>query len=160
MSMWCMWSAPLLVSSDLRSIDDASLSLLLNRYLIRINQDPLGLMATRVITESNNETQVWLKVLGDDSFGKYAICNFHAKSDDQTVLLGYSLKTLGVHEPPKGVGFSLTDAFTGKRLSFGPILWQTQISVYVPAFDAIVWIVRFEDIQGAASPEKVVIRNA
>ena len=153
MAMWCMWSAPLLVSSDLRFISDAALSLLLNRYLIRINQDPLGDFAKQVISDSNGAIQVWLKKLGDATFGTYAICNFHAKSDDQTVLLSYSLKDLGVKEPESGETFTLIDAFTGTNFGDGPVSWDDKIDLYVPDFDAVVLIVKLQ--QKLNSPMRV-----
>ena len=48
MAMWSMWSAPLIMSNDLRNIKDNDRELLLNRRLISINQDPLGTMATKM----------------------------------------------------------------------------------------------------------------
>ena len=48
MAMWSMWSAPLIMSNDLRNIKDKDRDLLLNRRLISINQDPLGIMATKL----------------------------------------------------------------------------------------------------------------
>ena len=117
-------------------------------------------MAKQVMSEANGATQVWLKELGDHTFGEYAICTFHAKSDDQTILLYFSLKSLGIDQPPKGFGFLLTDAFTGNTLVSVPIFWQTQIKVYVAAFDAIVWIVQQKKIGSSAVPEKVIYRRS
>ena len=143
MSMWCMWSAPLLVSSDLRSIDDASLSLLLNRYLIRINQDPLGLMAKQVKTSRSGHTQIWLKSLGDESLGKYAICVFREGSDDQSTIMTFSLKDLGVSKPENDdIQFKIFDIFTEQNFAGETVSWDKQLEVYVHDFDAIVWIVK------------------
>lgn len=46
MAMWAMFSAPLIMSNDLRDISDEARQLLLNPYLISVDQDPLGTMAT------------------------------------------------------------------------------------------------------------------
>lgn len=43
--MWCMMSSPMLIGCDLNSLNEQSLSLLKNKELIAINQDPLGLQA-------------------------------------------------------------------------------------------------------------------
>ncbi len=43
--MWCIMSSPLLIGCDLTTIPEASLTLLKNRELIALNQDPLGLQA-------------------------------------------------------------------------------------------------------------------
>ena len=48
MAVWCMLSAPLLMSVDLRSISAESTALLQNRRAIAVNQDPLGIQGRRV----------------------------------------------------------------------------------------------------------------
>ena len=48
MAMWAMWSAPLLMSNDLRNVKRSSKRLLLNRNVISINQDALGVQARNV----------------------------------------------------------------------------------------------------------------
>ena len=50
MTMWAMWAAPLIMSNDLRSVKRSSKRLLLNRNVIRINQDELGIQA-RIVLE-------------------------------------------------------------------------------------------------------------
>ena len=48
MAMWAMFSAPLIMSNDLRDISKEARDLLLNKYIISVDQDPLGAMASRV----------------------------------------------------------------------------------------------------------------
>ena len=48
MAVWAILAAPLLMSNDLRNIRKESRDLLLNRNLIAINQDPLGIAGTQV----------------------------------------------------------------------------------------------------------------
>ena len=48
MAVWAILAAPLLMSNDLRNIRKESRNLLLNRNLIAINQDPLGIAGTQV----------------------------------------------------------------------------------------------------------------
>jgi hypothetical protein len=43
--MWCIMSSPLMIGCDVRSISDSTLNLLLNKEVIALNQDPLGLQA-------------------------------------------------------------------------------------------------------------------
>lgn len=43
--MWCMMSSPLLIGCDLTKIPESSLSLIKNKDLIALNQDPLGKQA-------------------------------------------------------------------------------------------------------------------
>lgn len=48
MALWSMWSAPLLMSNDLRSISQDYKDILLNTKVIAVDQDPLGIMARRI----------------------------------------------------------------------------------------------------------------
>ncbi|PAV90654.1 hypothetical protein WR25_06994 [Diploscapter pachys] len=41
LTVWCIWSAPLLISTDLRKIDQKFKEILLNREAIAINQDSM-----------------------------------------------------------------------------------------------------------------------
>ena len=43
--MWCIMSSPLVLGNDVRTIPPATMKLVTNPYLIRMNQDPLGLQA-------------------------------------------------------------------------------------------------------------------
>ncbi|XP_017484205.1 PREDICTED: alpha-N-acetylgalactosaminidase-like [Rhagoletis zephyria] len=42
MAFWCLWSAPLLMSNDLRDIKPEFKAILQNKHLIAVNQDPLA----------------------------------------------------------------------------------------------------------------------
>lgn len=48
MSIWSMWSAPLIMSNDLRLIAPVYRDILLNRRVIAIDQDQFGIMARLV----------------------------------------------------------------------------------------------------------------
>lgn len=52
LSLWAMMAAPLIIGADLREIDDDSLSVLLDKDVIAIDQDALGEAAT-VVSEEN-----------------------------------------------------------------------------------------------------------
>ncbi|MDB6114888.1 MAG: Alpha-galactosidase [Lacunisphaera sp.] len=63
MSLWCLLSAPLLLSCDLTALDPFTLSLITNDEVIELDQDPLGQPAKRVAKAGDLE--VWRKPLGD-----------------------------------------------------------------------------------------------
>uniref|UniRef100_A0A914CH40 Alpha-galactosidase n=1 Tax=Acrobeloides nanus TaxID=290746 RepID=A0A914CH40_9BILA len=42
MSIWSIWSSPLIMSNDLRNMKNGSKEILQNKYVIAIDQDPLG----------------------------------------------------------------------------------------------------------------------
>ena len=48
MSVWSSWSAPLIMSNDLRAMPPGHAEILLNKYVIAVDQDPLGIMARMV----------------------------------------------------------------------------------------------------------------
>ncbi|CAJ0589230.1 unnamed protein product [Cylicocyclus nassatus] len=48
MTLWSMWSAPLIMSNDLRKLEPEFKKVLLNRDVIAIDQDPMGLMGKLV----------------------------------------------------------------------------------------------------------------
>ena len=49
MALWSIMAAPLILSVDLRTIPDWSREIVLNKNIIAINQDPLGIMGQRIL---------------------------------------------------------------------------------------------------------------
>jgi len=49
MALWSIMSAPLILSVDLRTISSWARDIILNKNLIAINQDPLGIMGRRIL---------------------------------------------------------------------------------------------------------------
>lgn len=49
MALWTIMAAPLLMSTDLRTISPSAKEILQNRLMIQINQDPLGIQGRRII---------------------------------------------------------------------------------------------------------------
>lgn len=64
-SLWCLWSAPLLIGCPLEDMDDFTLNLLTNDEVLAVNQDPLGRMAVTIL--SDGDRQVVAKPLEDGS---------------------------------------------------------------------------------------------
>jgi alpha-galactosidase len=64
MSLWALAAAPLLAGNDLRTMSDVTKSILLNREVIAIDQDPLGKQASPV---RNGHLETWMKPLADGS---------------------------------------------------------------------------------------------
>lgn len=55
MSMWCMLAAPLMMGCDVREMSDATKTILLNKDIIAIDQDPLGKQGFRVYRKDGLE---------------------------------------------------------------------------------------------------------
>jgi alpha-galactosidase len=62
-SMWALFSAPLLVGNDVAHMSDETKSILENREVIAIDQDPLGIQGHRV--KKDGDLEVWSKQLAD-----------------------------------------------------------------------------------------------
>ena len=65
MSQWAMLAAPLLAGNDLANTKPEILSILTNREVIAIDQDPLGVQGHRVW--QTGPIDVWIKPLADGS---------------------------------------------------------------------------------------------
>jgi alpha-galactosidase len=65
-SMWCMFSAPLLIGCDLTRIDPFTLALLSNDEALDIDQDPLAKPAGR-ISQVPGGGEIWARPLSDGS---------------------------------------------------------------------------------------------
>ena len=68
MSLWSLIAAPLMISNDVRNMDEETRRILTNKDIIAIDQDPLGKQGKRVINKDN--WQVFVKPLTD---GNYAV---------------------------------------------------------------------------------------
>ena len=75
-SLWCLISAPLIISSDLTNLDDFTLGLLTNDDMIAINQDRAGNPAKRPLDRDG--LQVWTKELSN---GRTAVGFFNMKDE-------------------------------------------------------------------------------
>ena len=65
--IWCIMSSPLVLGNDVRIIPPATMKLVTNPYLLRMNQDPLGLQA--YVAARDGEAYVLVKD-ADTLFGK------------------------------------------------------------------------------------------
>jgi alpha-galactosidase len=65
MSLWALTAAPLLAGNDIRTMSASTKSILLNKDVIAIDQDPLGKQASPV---KNGDLETWVKPLSDGGF--------------------------------------------------------------------------------------------
>ncbi|CAG8460822.1 3105_t:CDS:10 [Dentiscutata heterogama] len=66
-AFWAAMKAPLILGCDLNKVNDASKALILNKDIISVNQDPLGLSICQVYYKTYNETSfdIWTGPLID-----------------------------------------------------------------------------------------------
>jgi alpha-galactosidase len=73
LSLWSLFSAPLLIGCDMEKLDDFTLNLLTNDEVIAIDQDPLGKQATCV--QTIGDLRIYVKQLENGSRA-VGFCNF------------------------------------------------------------------------------------
>jgi alpha-galactosidase len=89
-SLWCLFSAPLLIGCDLEKLDAFTLNLLTNNEVIAVDQDALGKQATCV--QTIGDLRIYVKELEDGSRA-VGFCNFGLEKVD----IAYKdLKKLGI----------------------------------------------------------------
>ena len=91
-SLWAMMAAPLIAGNDIAHMDEATRSILLNKEVIAVDQDKLGVQGRRV--SKTGDQEVWVKPL---SGGARAVLLFNRGKDP--VDFGVTWDQLGI--PPK-----------------------------------------------------------
>jgi alpha-galactosidase len=114
-SLWCLWSSPLLIGCPLDQLDDFTRNLLTNDEVLALNQDPLGKMATQISMVGN--ARVLVKDLED---GSKAVGLFNTGNEPNAVKVTW--EQLGINGEQ-----TVRD------------LWrQKQIGIYKDGFEAMV----------------------
>ena len=91
MSLWAMLAAPLLAGNDLGKMDETTRSILLNKDVIAVDQDRLGIQGHRLAP-----LQVWVKPLDE---GAKALASFNFVTDDEAEPVTVQLKDVGFNGP-------------------------------------------------------------
>ncbi len=90
MSLWCLMASPLLSGNDIRTMNQATKDILLNREIIAVNQDPLGKQAKRIRDDGLEE--VFAKPLADGSWA-VGLLNRNDSGDN---IIRISWKEIGI----------------------------------------------------------------
>jgi alpha-galactosidase len=122
--MWAMLAAPLLIGTDLREATPATMNILLNREVIAIDQDPLGVQAKPIADANGHVVLARPLSNGDRAVALYNESDF-----------GAVIRTTAA-----GVGLGKAPAYTLRDV------WQHEttetagvISAYVPAHGTVVY---------------------
>jgi alpha-galactosidase len=91
MSLWAILAAPLLAGNDLSKMDDTTKTILMNREVIAVDQDKLGIQGSRL-----GPLQVWMKPLSD---GSKAVALFNFVTDDVPQPITLHFKDVGFTGP-------------------------------------------------------------
>lgn len=86
-ALWAFVKSNLLLGNDLRKVTNETLSIIGNKEIIAVNQDPLGIPATRLYASSDNHTEIW----GCPVVDGYAALLWNKDSTTKTVTANFSL---------------------------------------------------------------------
>ncbi len=129
-ALWCLFGVPLMIGADLRSLNDTSKALLLNRDLLAIDQDPEARPPYRLWEEKDGRRS-YFKHLAD---GSYVLAYCNPSDSDAQVNANFADAGLPF---AAGYALELTDVFTGETCRhteyYNPV---------VPAHDCLVYRVK------------------
>jgi alpha-galactosidase len=122
-TMWCMLAAPLILGNDLSSMSQETLSILSNREVIGINQDPLGKQAYRYLT--NEGVDIWVKPLSEQ---RYAIAILNKNKNSAT--LEFSWKWWGkcfFAESPQDEDYQIYNVYEKKKMGTTEVPFEAKL---------------------------------
>jgi len=115
MTLWALLAAPLLAGNDLTKMTPETVSLLTNRDVIAIDQDPAGMQGDRVSAEG--PTEVWSRSLADGSKA-VALFNRHPQPMDVSA----DFRQLGFGAPVQ-----VRDVWNGHNLGAAQGEYRTRV---------------------------------
>jgi alpha-galactosidase len=123
-SMWAIMAAPLLIGSDLRKVNAATFTILENRDVIAVDQDPLGKQGT-LVKRSGAGLAVYTKPLAN---GDRAVALFNESGATATI------STTAAEVGLSGSAFTLKDLWSKATRNTGGA-----ISSSVPAHGTVIY---------------------
>jgi alpha-galactosidase len=123
-SLWCILAAPLMAGNDVRNMSPEIAGILMNKELIAVDQDPLGLQGRRV--KRSGDQDVWAKQLAD---GGRAVALLNRGGAEAHMSISWS--DIGY---PNELSASVSDLWAKKDL--GKL--KSGFSAVVPSHGAVV----------------------
>jgi len=106
-SMWALFSAPLMVGTDVSNMSADTREILLNRAVIAVDQDPLGQQGRRV--KKDGDFEVWSKQLAD---GGRAVVLLNRSAAPATIEAAWT--DIGY---PASLAATVRDLWSGKEVT-------------------------------------------
>jgi len=129
-ALWSLFASPLMIGADIRNINECSKELLLNKELIRINQDeecrPPFLISSDYGTGIG--LPIFVRFLSDN---EYVIGLFNLSEEKQKFAVSFIEMGLQIYS---GKGLSLSDCFTGEDMG----IFKETYSCTIPAHDCVM----------------------
>eukprot|EP01102_Stenamoeba_stenopodia_P001079 TRINITY_DN1094_c0_g2_i1.p1 TRINITY_DN1094_c0_g2~~TRINITY_DN1094_c0_g2_i1.p1 ORF type:complete len:418 (-),score=69.49 TRINITY_DN1094_c0_g2_i1:110-1363(-) len=122
-SIWAIANAPLIIATEIRNMSDEKQAIVLNKEVIAVNQDPLGIAGGRVWADSiNGSTQVWAKPLVDGSAAAI-LYNGNDDAEGAMITLDFSL---------------LPGDFNNKHVYLRELWYHEDLGIFKNNFTALV----------------------
>lgn len=128
MALWAIMAAPLIMSNNLRILDNAARAILQNRDVISINQDPLGIQGRRLLKEKSAIEVFWRPLVDSAS-----ALVFLSRRSDMPFLYHTSLEKLGYD---KGT-YEVYDVLEGSKPQ--PLNSAEQFTVSINPSGVVMW---------------------
>jgi len=143
-SAWAMLAAPLLAGNDLRSMSAATKEILTNREVIAVDQDSLGVGASRI--SHTDSADVWVRPLAN---GDRAIMLFNRGDETSTISTtaraaglpnagAYSVRDLWAHTTSESAGTIAQSVPGHSAAMFRVAPLNDEVEDYPPATDVNV----------------------
>lgn len=130
MALWCLFQSPLMLGCDLRGLDKRdpfTYSLITNRYLLAVDQDPE--CRPPFIPNREKERPYFCKCMAD---GSYTLGLFNFTDRESFGELGACMEFFDIGLTwDSGYGLRLTDMFTGEDMG----LYTENINILLPPHD-------------------------
>ncbi|PAV90657.1 hypothetical protein WR25_06997 [Diploscapter pachys] len=111
-TVWCIWSVPLMISTDLRKLDQKFKDILLNREAISVNQDSMVKFGKAIIKEE--ETLFFVKPINPIVEGKQsyavAVVNLDEKNEKKFQV---KISALGLDA---NQGYEVAEIWSNKKM--------------------------------------------
>lgn len=131
-SLWCLFSAPLMLGCDIRTLSPEMLALVTNKNLLRINQDKEARPPIESHTGWGGERRVYFKHLSDN---EYALGLFNLSEDDHNIQA--NLTNFGL-SASSGLALELTDCMTDEPAG----KYAEYVTFRIPAHDCRVFLAK------------------
>jgi hypothetical protein len=128
-TMWCMMNSPLMAGNDLTKVSNETLSILMNKDMIAVNQDPLVYQARRI--HDYGDLEVWAKPMISTISGQVVVALLNRSQEEQYI--GVDISTIGI-DPSHG--YTMKDLWSKKKF---PSSTAREIGSKVPSHGVVVF---------------------
>ncbi len=133
-SMWAMLAAPLIAGNDLRSMSAETRAILINKEVVAVNQDALGVQGFQY--SAKDKVEVWFKPLSDSD---WAMAVLNRSESPHQLSFDWKREQVGDTFSKRAARFDLTeyavrDLWTGRDLG----TTRRTLSATVPPHDVLM----------------------